>query len=57
MNENKTIEEHRQFWVKVAKENGWYAEPFFVQVWIDGGGDITDSVSFQGMTQDIVVPA
>lgn len=49
-----TIEEHRKFWAKVAKENGWYKEPFYVQVWVDENGTITDSVSHRGMTDDIV---
>lgn len=55
MNETKTIEEHRQFWIKIAKENGWYIEPFFIQVWVDTDDTITDSVSYQGITQDIVI--
>lgn len=50
-----TIEEHRKFWAKVAKENGWYKEPFYVQVWVDKNGTITDSVSHRSMTEDIVV--
>lgn len=50
-----TIEQCRQFWAKVAKENGWYKEPFFVQVWVDDNGDITDSVSHQGLNQDYVL--
>lgn len=50
-----TIEQCRQFWAKVAKENGWYKEPFFVQVWVDGNGDITDSVSHRGLNQDYVL--
>jgi len=50
-----TIEEYRKFWAKVAKENGWYKEPFYVQVWVDENGIITDSVSHRGMTEDIVV--
>lgn len=50
----KTIEEHRQFWADVAKENGWYTEPFYVQVFIDPDTkEIYDSVSFNGMTKDI----
>jgi hypothetical protein len=50
-----TIEQCRQFWAKVAKENGWYKEPFFVQVWVDDNGDITDSVSHRGLNQDYVL--
>ena len=50
-----TIEQCRQFWAKIAKENGWYKEPFFVQVWLDADGNVTDSVSHQGLTQDHVL--
>lgn len=42
-----TIEQCRQFWAKIAKDNGWYKEPFFVQVWLDADGNVTDSVSHQ----------
>lgn len=50
-----TIEQCRQFWAKIAKENGWYKEPFFVQVWVDDDGNITDSVSHRGLNQDYVL--
>jgi len=50
-----TIEQCRQFWAKIAKENGWYKEPFFVQVWLDSDGNVTDSVSHQGLTRDYVL--
>lgn len=49
------IEKHRAFWAKIAKANGWYVEPFCVQVWIDKTGSVTDSVSHIGLTKDIVV--
>jgi len=50
------IEEHRAKWAKVARENGWYHEPFFVQVWIDPEyGEIYDSVATRELTGDIVV--
>ena len=49
------INEHREFWAKIAKQNGWYVEPFFVQVWIDESGNVTDSVSFIGLDRNIVV--
>jgi hypothetical protein len=53
----KTIEETRVFWSKVAKSNGWYVEPFYVQVWVDFQNNlVTDSVSFKGMESDIVCP-
>jgi hypothetical protein len=50
-----TIEQCRQFWAKVAKENGWYKEPFFVQVWIDSDGNVTDSVSHRGLECDLIL--
>lgn len=49
------IEKHRAFWAKIAKANGWYVEPFYVQVWIDRAGNVTDSVSHIGLTKDIVI--
>ncbi len=53
---NKEIlEKHRQIWAKVAKENGWYQEPFYVQVWVDEQGDVLDSVSTRDLTQDLVI--
>lgn len=54
MSEN-TIEGNREHWAKIAKANGWYKEPFYVQVWINEEGKILDSVSFGGMTKDIIV--
>jgi len=38
------IDAHRAFWANVAKENGWYREPFYVQVWQREDGTITDSI-------------
>ena len=50
------IEYHREFWAKVAREHGWYVEPFHVQVWVDPDtGEIYDSVSHRGLSEDIVV--
>ena len=49
------IEKHRAFWADVAKKNNWYTEPFYVQVWVDKNGDISDSVSCIGLTEDIVI--
>jgi hypothetical protein len=46
------IEAHRAFWANIARENGWYEEPFYVQVWRDFDGVITDSVSVRSLTQD-----
>lgn len=54
----KTIEEHRAQWAKVAKENGWYKEPFFIQIFKNEAGDIVDSVAHGGMagaTEDLIV--
>ena len=54
-NFKKDIEIMRVFWSKVAKKNGWYVEPFYVQVWIDLDNDkVVDAVSFQGIEQDIL---
>ncbi len=49
------IEEARSFWANIAKQNGWYTEPFYVQVWLDKDGNVADSVSHQGLTEDIVI--
>ena len=49
------IEQHRQWWSEVAKENGWYTQPFFIQVWIDRDGEVVDSVSYEGLTQDWIL--
>lgn len=48
------IEEKRQFWAEVAKNNGWYAEPFHVQVWLNEEGEVVDSISFRGLERDII---
>lgn len=49
------IEAHRSFWANVARENGWYKEPFYVQVWRDLDGTITDSVATTALTRDWVI--
>ena len=49
------LEEHRKFWANVAKENGWYKQPFFIIAWINKRGEIIDSVSHRGLEKDIVV--
>ena len=51
---SKNIEEHRAKWAEIAKENGWYQEPFYVQVWMNKEGEITDSVSTRGLESDII---
>ena len=46
----------RAFWANVAKENGWYSEPFHVQVFIDPkSGELYDSVASRALTRDVVV--
>lgn len=54
-NSEQQIEEHRQRWAEVAKENGWYKEPFFIQAWVNSDGAVVDSVSFDGLTKDFVL--
>jgi hypothetical protein len=49
------IEAHRSFWANIARENGWYREPFYVQVWQDMEGVITDSVGTTVLTKDVVI--
>lgn len=48
------VEEHRKLWAEIAKKNDWYKQPFYIQVWADSRGNITDSVSFQGLREDLV---
>lgn len=52
-----SIELKRELWAGIAKENGWYSEPFYVQVWLNGEGEIVDSVSFAGLNRDIIETA
>ena len=49
------IETQREFWMRIAKDNGWYQSPFYVQVWMRRDGSVIDSVSYKGMTHDIVL--
>ena len=53
----ETIEKARILWSDVAKKSGLYKEPFYVQVWLHEDGSIDDAVSFQGLEQDIILPA
>ncbi len=48
----KEIESHRELWANVAKKNGWYKEPFYIQMWIDKKGNIMDSVSHIKLRSD-----
>lgn len=50
-----TVEEAREYWAKVAKENGWYSEPFYVQVWFEPDGTLHDAVSSRILKQDIII--
>lgn len=51
----RTKEECREIWAKVAKENGWYSEPFYIQTFVNVKGEIMDAVSFGGLTEDLEV--
>jgi len=53
----ETLEKTREFWSKIAKQHGWYKEPFYVQAWINEDGSLDDAVSFQDLDQDIILPA
>ena len=50
-----SIESHREIWAKVARQNGWYKEPFYIQVWQDSTGRIWDSVSTRALSEDIII--
>jgi hypothetical protein len=52
---SKDIETQRRLWVKVAKENDWYVNPFYIQIWVDKEGCITDSVSVRGLKRDYII--
>lgn len=49
------IEHNRRLWAAIAKDYGWYTEPFYIQVWVNKQGKATDSVSFVGLAEDIVI--
>lgn len=49
---SQDIEKARTFWAGVATKNGWYKEPFFLQVWVDELGQVTDSVSHRDLDRD-----
>ena len=55
MTREQKVEATRTIWANFARRNGWYYEPFFVQVWFDSDGEVVDSVSHRGMTKDIIV--
>lgn len=45
---------HKDFWANMAKKRGWYQEPFFIHIWVNGKGEIQDSVSYKGISKDYV---
>jgi hypothetical protein len=50
------LETSRSRWKTIAQENGWYKEPFYVQVFVDPETNtIYDSVSSTGLKRDIIV--
>lgn len=51
---NNDIETHREFWAQVAIEHDWYVVPFFIHIWIDENQEIVDSVSYKGLTRDVI---
>ena len=46
---SQRIEACREFWANIAREHNWYKEPFYVQVWYDADGEITDNVSHRNL--------
>lgn len=52
---SQRIEACREFWANIAREHNWYKEPFYVQVWYDVDGEITDSVSHRDLDRDYLV--
>jgi hypothetical protein len=50
-----SIEKQRAFWAGIAKEHGWYQEPFYVQVWLAPDGSVYDSVSSRILESDIII--
>jgi hypothetical protein len=51
------FDHHKTKWGAVAKNNNWYVEPFFIQVWVNQQGSIVDSVSVRGLDRDYVIDA
>lgn len=51
------LDKARTFWLEMARKHKWAGplEPFHVQVWVDEAGNVVDSVSFNGMTQDYIL--
>ena len=53
----KEFDHQKTTWSAVAKNNNWYVEPFYIQVWVDSDGEIVDSVSVRGLYMDYVIDA
>lgn len=51
----QAIECRREQWATIARKNGWYAEPFYIQVWVSPEGTISDSVAYRGAESDIII--
>lgn len=51
----ENFEYHRKGWSEVAKKNGWYYEPFYIQVWVNRQGNIVNSVAIRGLSKDYVL--
>ena len=49
------IEKARKFWAGIAKENGWYEEPFYVIVYVNQKNEVVDSVSHRNLSEDTVI--
>ena len=51
-----TINQYRETWAKLAKKNGWYSDPFYIQVWINPERDtVMDVVAHKGLTEDAIL--
>lgn len=51
----RLVEKCRADWAKTAMDNGWYSEPFCVQVWFDENINVEDSVAHKDMKEDIIL--
>ena len=49
------IEKARKFWAGIAKENGWYQEPFYVIVYVNQKNIVVDSLSNKTLLGDKVI--
>lgn len=53
--ETMNLEQHRELWRRVGRENGWLVEPLYLQVWRHNDGIICDSVTYRGLAADIIL--